>query len=73
MVLGVLAENSMPFTQAPLLIKLAQELSRDPKALSALSMDRTSSSYKMRFGLGHAMLEDTLQKIRTEKFSLNMD
>lgn len=73
MVLGVLAEHSMPFSHAPVVIDLAKKLAHDPKALSTLSMDRTSASYKMRFGLGKSMLEDTVEKIRHAKFSLNMD
>jgi hypothetical protein len=73
MVLGVLAEHSLPFTHAPVLIDLAKELSRDPKALSSLSMDRTSASYKMRLGLGRSVLEETVEKLKGSPSSLNMD
>jgi len=73
MVLGVLAEHSLPFTMSPVLIQLSKALSDDPKALQLLSMDRTSASYKMRFGLGETFLNKTLKNISECPYSLNMD
>ena len=49
--LGVIAEHSLPFTMAPVLITVAKELAKDRQVLSDLSMDRTTASYKMQYGL----------------------
>ena len=73
LVLATLAENSLPFTMAPVVINLAKDLSRDPQALSKLSMDRTSASYKMRYGLAKTYHDKTLENIRNSFFSLNID
>ena len=71
--MGVLAENSLPFTMAPVFIDVAKALARDQRALDNLSMDRTSASYKMRFGLGLSFHNETLENLRQHKFSLNID
>ena len=73
LVLATLAENSLPFTMAPVVINLAKDLSRDPQALSKLSMDRTSASYKMRYGLAKTYNDKTLDNIKNSFFSLNID
>ena len=51
MLLGFLAEKALLFTLTQPIIDLSKELVRDPKALNALSMDRNTASYEMRFGL----------------------
>ena len=58
MVLGVIAEHSMPMTMAPVVIALAKELAKDSKMLSTLSMDRTSAGYKM-YGLEKTFRDKT--------------
>ena len=37
-ILGFLAENDLPFTITPNLIKLCQQLAKDPKALNELKI-----------------------------------
>ena len=43
-----IAENNLPFTLAPTVTNLVKEFAKDQKALSQLSIDSTSASYKMR-------------------------
>ncbi|XP_033638505.1 uncharacterized protein LOC117299151, partial [Asterias rubens] len=72
MVLGVIAEHSMPMTMAPVVIALAKELAKDSKMLSTLSMDRTSAGYKM-YGLEKTFRDKTLAHIKHSPFCLNID
>ena len=73
MVLGVIAEHSLPFKMAPVMINLAKELSKDRRALNDLHMDRTSASYKTTYGLAKTLKGETLSDLRRYPFSLNMD
>jgi hypothetical protein len=73
MLLGVVAENPLPFTMVPVLIQLTQELAKDKTVLVNLSMDRTSASYKMNYGLRKTIESDIIQDIRGTPFSLNID
>lgn len=68
-----MAEHNLPFSVAPSLIDLAKELARDPKALNSLSMDRTSASIKMRYGLANTLLSEIIGKMKSGYFSLNID
>lgn len=52
MVLGTLAEHSIPFSKAPVIVELAQILSLDKPALQGMKLSRTAASYKMIHGLG---------------------
>jgi len=58
---------------APVIMETAQELAKDPKSLNHLTLDRTTSSYKMRFGLGKTFQDETITALRTTPFSLNID
>ncbi|KAG1714059.1 Neuroguidin [Nymphon striatum] len=73
MVLGVIAEHSLPLSMAPVLIGLSKKLAKDSKALTKLSLDRTTAAYKLRFGLADTMLARTIENIKQVPFSLNMD
>ena len=73
MLLGVLAENNLPFTVAPILINLSKEMASDKKALSHLCMARTTASYKMRLGMAKTFFEETVNNLQNYKFSLNLD
>ena len=72
MVLGFTAENSLSISVVPK-IKLSKELSRDPRALDKLSMDRTTASYKLRYGLAKTINEETLETTKSNFFSLNLN
>ena len=72
-VLGVITEHSLSLTMAPVLIDLAKDVARDKKALDGLSMDRTSASYKLTYGLRKTFTDYTLNCIRGQPFSLNID
>ena len=63
MVLASAAELMMPFYMVPHLISLGHELGRDHKPLSEQGMDRTTASYKTRYGLART-LEEALSRTR---------
>ena len=58
---------------APVLIKVGKELAKDPRALAKLDMDRTTASYKMRFGLARTFHDRNLSNLQNSFFSLNID
>ena len=72
-VVSFLAEHTLPFTMAPQVIRLAQELERDHKTLQSLSMDRTITSYKLREGLGETIHGKILRNLQQVFFSMNVD
>ena len=47
--LSFLAEKSLSFIQAPKIIKLSQALSKNQVTLNALSVSRTTVSYKLKY------------------------
>lgn len=73
LVASFVAEHNIPFSVAPHLISLAKELSRDPKALSELSMCRKTVSYKLRQGLSDVLHKRLVQDMTKHTFSLNLD
>lgn len=73
LILGVLAEHSLPFSMAEVIVDVSKTLADDRKALNHLVMKRASASYKMRFGLGKTFLESTVDNLKTSNFSLNID
>lgn len=73
LVLGILAENSLPFAMAPVIIDVAKQLAKDPLMLQSLSMDRTSAMYKMQYGLSATLVAATVQHLRTGPFCMNID
>jgi len=73
MVLATLAEHSLPFTFAPVMVKLAQALASDKVALSGLKLSRTSAAYKMVHGLGFTFSQRIFSNLRKYPFSINLD
>ncbi|GBM46665.1 hypothetical protein AVEN_261046-1 [Araneus ventricosus] len=73
MLLGFLAEKSLPYSLAPDLLHLVKEMAKDEKALNQVTMHRTAASYKMRFGVSKTMKEGLLEDLGREFFSLNED
>lgn len=69
MVLGVLAQHSLPLSMAPVLVEVAN----DKKALGHLSMNRATASYKMKYGMAETFQQRTLRNIQSKPFSLNID
>jgi hypothetical protein len=53
----------MALSMAAVLIDLAKELAKDPQALDSLSMDRTSASYKLTYGLCKTIMDEVLREI----------
>ncbi len=73
MVLGTVAEYSLPLTMAPVLVDLARALAEDKNALNGIQLSRTTASYKMTHGLAHSLRDRILECIRRYPFSVNMD
>ncbi|KAJ8009975.1 hypothetical protein DPEC_G00069750 [Dallia pectoralis] len=73
MVLGTLAEHSIPFSKAPVIVELAQTLSLDKPALHGIKLSRTAASYKMIHGLGQTYSERTFSNMKRFPFLLNLD
>ena len=71
--LGFIAENNLSFSMVPKLIDFAKNLAKDEKALAKLHMDRTSASYKMRFGIGQTFQEQVISELKSNYFSINVD
>ena len=63
MILGYIAEHSLPLSLADSLKNLIQEASRDPQSLSGLSLSKQTASSKMNY----------VAKLRSTPFSLNID
>ncbi|GFS21903.1 hypothetical protein ElyMa_003349600 [Elysia marginata] len=68
-----IAENDLPLSSAPKLLDLAKELSKDPKALNEIKMERTCASYKLIHGVHLVGKKRLLNIMRENKFSLNVD
>ena len=66
-------ENSLSFTLWPKLIELAQVLNRDATALQQVQMNRTTLSYKLKYGLAKTIKENVISALQTSYFSLNID
>lgn len=73
MVLATLAEHSLPFKFAPVMVNLSQALALDKVALSALKLSRTSATYKMVHGLGFTFSERIITNTQRYPFSINLD
>ena len=73
MLLGFLAENTLPFTMAPKVIELTKAMNADKTTLSKLSVCRTTASYKMRFGLAKTIEDQHSQELQNTFFFLNID
>ena len=63
MVIGFVAEHSLPLTIAPELVQLSQTLADDKRALSALKLSRWTTSYKLNHGLGKYFSDETLGEV----------
>ena len=76
MLQGFLAENSLPFSMPPKLMDCEKGLVKVSKVLGHLSMDRITASYKVqngRDGDTWATENTTVEKLKSEKFLLNID
>jgi hypothetical protein len=73
MVLGVIAENSLPLSIAPVLVELSRALAEDKVALANVQLSRTTASYKLTHGLGYTFTERLHENLRRYPFSMNID
>ena len=72
-ILSFIAENSLPLSVVPKLIEFSQFLSRDPKALSQLRMNRTAASCKLKHGLSVHIRKKVVNCMKKYPFSINID
>lgn len=63
--LGTLAEPALTFTMTHVLTNLAKV----PQVLHKLSMDRTSVSYKIKYGLAETFSKGPIRNIKNTIFS----
>ena len=73
MVLAYLAEQDLPLSKSSGIVELAQELARDPKALNELRLERSTATYKLKYGLSVTIKKRLLNAMRESPFSLNID
>lgn len=73
MICAFLAEHTLPLSLAPHVVKLAQALSSDHKALQSLSMERCTATYKLKQGLHEVTRKRIVNKMRETPFSINLD
>ena len=73
LLLGVAAEHNLPFTMVPVMIDVVKSLAKDPQVVSKISVDRTSASYKMTYGMAHHITSSVITTMRNQPFSLNID
>ena len=71
--LAFVAEHNLPLSMIPSLISFAQEMARDPGALSALKMSRPCGTYKMTDGLALALRSKLVHDLQRYKYSINID
>lgn len=67
--LGTLAEPALTFTMTHVLANLAKELAKVPQVLHKLSMDRTSASYKIKYGLAETFSKGPIRNIKNTFFT----
>ena len=73
MLVEFLAENSLPMSMAPKIIDISKALANDERVLGKLCMDRTTASYKLKYGLAATFEESLLEELRKTPLALNMD
>ena len=73
MICAFIAQHTLHLDLAPHLVKLAQALSSDHKALQTLSMERFSTTYKLKHGLHEVTRKRIVNKMKMTPFSINLD
>ena len=73
MILGTIAEHSMPLSFAPVITNLAKTLAEDKGALNGVQLSHTSASYKMKEGFGRTVQERVIVNMKRYPYSLNID
>ena len=73
MILAFIAEKNLPWSMAPALIELAQQMAIDVKVLQLLQMGRTWAYIQSVHGLSSCFRDSTFQHLKNTIFSLNLD
>ena len=73
MIVAFIAEHNLSFSLSEELIELSKELSRDTTALKRVKLHRTTSSYKLTFGLAVHWKNELVEQLRLTPFSINLD
>jgi len=58
---------------APKLINLSKALANDKPALEKLTLDPTTASYKMKYGVAETFVQELTGELKSTPFSLNLD
>ena len=70
LVLGTLAEHTLPFAMAPVLLTYQKNSYKTLKRCKNFSLDMASASYKMRYGLAETFSNETIENIKKYIFFL---
>ena len=73
LICSFIAEHSLPLSLAPHIVSLAQELSRDYKALQELRLERTSATCKLKEGVSAVFHKRLVSAMKNTPFSVNID
>ena len=68
-----IAENTLPYSLSPNLIRYAKRMSKDIKALEKVSMSRVNCMYTSTHGLAKSMQEELAKQLNGSYLSLNVD
>lgn len=72
-VVSFIAENSLSLAMAPKLIELSKSLAKDKYALDNLTMDSSTASYKLKYGVARTFEEELVDELKETPFALNLD
>ena len=73
LILAFMSEHSLPLSKTDSVVGLIKECSRDPQALSGVSLSKTPSTYKMQHGLGKTLTDELVVNLKSKPFSLTAD
>ena len=67
--LSFICEHSLPLSFSPRLIEYGKTVSKDPRALKKLQMERSTARYRIVDGLGYISKEDVIKAMQENYFS----
>ena len=72
-VISFIAENSLSLATAPKLIELARTLAKGMRTLENMTMDSSTASYKLKYGVARTFEEELVEDLKVTPFALNLD
>ena len=73
MIIRFMTEHNLALSMSEHLIGLSQELSRYPKVLEQLNMDRVSATYKLTDGYAVLLKKRLVNQLKVSPFSITLD